>query len=37
MTSSAMGVLQAATEDWMIEYLETVSLCANHAKRVTLL
>lgn len=37
MTGSALGTLQAATEDWVVEYLEDINLCAQHAKRMTIM
>lgn len=37
MTERAMGTLQAATEDWMAEFFEDISLCARHAKRATIM
>ena len=37
MTGRAMGTLQAATEDWVADYLGDISLIAGHAKRVTIM
>ena len=37
MTARGMGTLQAAAEDYIVEYLEDVSQCALHAKRVTIM
>ncbi len=37
MTRGGLGLLQAASEDWLVEYFEDINLCAGHAKRATIM